>query len=56
VGGSGGGAGMAMGGLHYDAGGTPSEKLTLEDAATLAAEGTIQLMTMVWTDDEAANM
>lgn len=47
---------MAMSGLHYDAGGVPSEKLTLEDAAALAVEGTIRLMTMVWTDDEAANM
>ena len=45
-----------MAGLHYDAGGMPSEKLTLEDAVQLAAEGSIQLMSMVWTDDEAANM
>ena len=46
----------AMAGLHYDAGGLPSEKLPLAHAAELAAQGVIQLMTMVWTDDEAASM
>jgi hypothetical protein len=45
-----------MAGLHYDTGGVPSEKLALADAATLAAEGKIELMTMVWTDDPEADM